>query len=121
MVSVDKNDNILGYLSCQCDRSVNKISSIGAINFYELNCIFSKDFYTYLSNIFIKHNFNKIEWCVVIGNPAEKMYDKLVQKYNGRIVGINHESTKLEDGRLCDVKEYELFQRDYIKSMRKEN
>jgi hypothetical protein len=113
MVSVDKNDNVLGYLSATCDRTANKISAVGAINFAGVNLTFSKDFYDFLSSLFNKFGFRKIEWCVVIGNPAEKLYDKIIKKYGGRVVGVQHESTVVSDGTVCDVKEYELFKRDY--------
>lgn len=116
MVSVDKNDNIIGYLTASICRPCNLVSGIGAINFCDLNLTFSKDFYTFLMELFTKHNFNKIEWSVVIGNPAEKMYDKIIDKYGGRVVGIRHESTVLQDGTYCDEKEYELFKRDYLKA-----
>jgi hypothetical protein len=115
MVSVDKNDNVIGYLSASTDRSANKITSLGVINFGELSIVFSRDFYKFLDNLFTIHNFNKIEWCVVVGNTAEKMYDKIIDKYHGRVVGVNHESTILEDGKYYDVKEYEIFKRDYDK------
>jgi hypothetical protein len=114
MVSVDKDDNIIGYLSSSIDRQCNKISAMGAINFYDMNPTFSKDFYTYLTELFTKFNFNKIEWRVVIGNPAEKMYDRIIKKYNGNIVGVQHQSTVLYDGTICDEKFYELFRKDYL-------
>lgn len=113
MVSVDKDDNILGYLSATCDRTANKISSVGAINFGGLSLRFSKDFYEFLSSLFDKFGFRKIEWYVIAGNPAEKMYDKIVKKYGGKIVGVQRESTVVFDGTIRDVKEYELFKRDY--------
>ena len=114
MVSVDEDDNIIGYLSACVCRSSNKVSAIGAINFYDLNITFSKDIYKFLTDLFDKYNFKKIEWYVVVGNPAEQMYDRIIKKYGGRVVGIRRESTVLHDGTYCDEKEYELFQRDYI-------
>ena len=41
------------------------------------------------------------------------MYDKIIERYHGNIIGISHESIKLDDGKYYDVKEYELFKRDY--------
>jgi hypothetical protein len=117
MVSVDKDDKIIGYFSAGISRQTNNVTNIGAINFYNLNLIFSKDFYIFLTELFTKYNFNKIEWRVVIGNPAEKIYDKIIQKYGGRVVGTKHETTVLQDGTYCDEKEYELFKKDYLKAI----
>ena len=113
MVSVDKNDNVIGFLSAKIDRASNRVSHIGAVNFGELNITFSKDFYKFLIDLFEIHNFYKIEWCVIVGNPAESMYNKIIERYHGNIIGISHESIKLDDGKYYDVKEYELFKRDY--------
>lgn len=113
MVSVGKNDDILGYLGASIDRYSNKVSNIGAINFGELSVTFSKDFYQFLTELFTKHHFRKVEWRVVVGNPAEQMYDKIVDKYGGRIIGIRRESTITADGVLRDEKEYELSQENF--------
>jgi len=115
MVSVSPNDDVIGYLACKCDRSANIAYGVAAINYGDINLTFSIDFFKFLDSLFTLHHFNKIEWEVVIGNPAEKMYDKIIKKYNGRIIGVKHESTKLIDGQLYDMKEYELFARDYLK------
>ena len=121
MVSVDKDNNVVGYLCAYTDRQSNKVSGIAAINFYDLSITFSKDFYIFLSDLFTKYNFNKIEWRVVIGNPAEKMYDRIVSKYGGNIIGIQRQSTMLQDRTLCDEKFYELFREDYIKNVNRRN
>ena len=52
-----------------------------------------------------------------MGNPIEKMYDKYINKYGGRIIGINKQSTKLQDENYYDVKYYEIFREDYLKSI----
>ena len=43
------------------------------------------------------------------------MYDKIIKKYGGNIVGIQHDSTKFDDGKYYDVKEYEIMKTDYDK------
>jgi hypothetical protein len=113
MVSVDAEDNVIGYIAAAIDRYTNKISNICAINFEEVNFTFAKDFYQFLSDLFTKYKFRKIEWRVIIGNPAEKLYDKIIGKYGGRIVGVRYQSTITTDGILRDEKEYEIFKSDY--------
>ena len=118
-VSVDKNDNVIGYLGAGISRSTEKVASLGIMNFYDINITFSKDLYQFLHDLFMKFNFRKIEFIVVIGNPAEKMYDKYIEKYGGRIVGVSRESTKLQDNKYYDIKEYEIFRDDYLKVIQK--
>ncbi|MPM00604.1 hypothetical protein SDC9_46831 [bioreactor metagenome] len=47
------------------------------------------------------------------------MYDKIAKKYGGNIVGVQHQSTILQDGTLYDEKFYELFRSDYLSSLNK--
>jgi len=117
MVSVDNENNVRGYLGAGISRTSDKISSLGIMNFYEPNIIFSKDLYQFLKDLFEKYNFRKIEFSVVIGNPIEKMYDKYINKYNGNIIGIKKATTKLQDGKYYDVKHYEIFKEDYLKAI----
>lgn len=113
MVSVGASGEILGYFGAHIDRLSNKVSNIGAINFGKVNFVFSKDFYQFLTELFTKHHFRKVEWVVIVGNPAEHLYDKLIAKYGGRIVGIRRDSVITADGIMRDEKEYEMFREDY--------
>ena len=114
-VSVDKNDEVIGYLRACIDRSSNFVDSLAVINFYDINITFSKDFYKFLIDLFTKFNFRKVSFTVVIGNPAEKLYNKYIEKYGGRIVGIEKEDVKLQDGEYYDKKLYEIFREDFLK------
>jgi hypothetical protein len=76
--------------------------------------IFGRDSITAIRDIFEKYRFNKLNFTVVRGNPMEKTYDKLIKRYNGRIVGIKEQETRLIDGRLYDIKEYELLAQRYF-------
>jgi hypothetical protein len=115
MVSVDDEDNIRGYFSATINRTSNIVDALGIINFYDVNVVFAKDMYQFIKDLFLKFNFRKIEFSVVIGNPIEKMYDKYIHKYNGNIIGIKRQSIKLHDDKLYDVKLYEIFKDDCIK------
>ena len=58
---------------------------------------------------------------MVIGNPIERTYDKLCQKYGGRIIGIEKEETKLQDNKYYDVKRYEILRSEYVANKEKNN
>lgn len=119
IVSVDNKDNIRGFLKAEISRTTEKVSSLVIINFYDVNVVFAKDLYQFLIDLFEKHNFRKIEFTVIIGNPIEKMYDKYIQKYGGNIVGIRKATTKLQDNNYYDKKLYEIFKEDYLKCKNK--
>ena len=118
MVSIDAQDNIRGFLCAEISRNSDKISSLAIINFYGKNAVFSKDLYQFIKNLFVKFNFRKVEFGIVVGNPIEKMYDKYIEKYNGSITGIQHKSIKLQDNLYYDEKFYEIFREDCIELLK---
>jgi len=114
---------ILGMVKYSISRINNSVQGLFIIRFggekskdAPNGYIFGNDVMTAIKDIFEKYNFNKINFVVVIGNPIEKTYDKLVKRYNGRIVGIRKQDTRLIDNKLYDVKEYEILADDYFKS-----
>ena len=119
-VSIDDEENVLGFIRAKVSRGNEKVTNIEALNFSnKANTIFSRDLYKFIVDIFLKYNFRKIEFTVVAGNPIEKMFDKYVNKYGGRIVGVRKESVKLQDNLFYDSKLYELFKTDFIKNYKK--
>lgn len=113
-VSIDKDRNILGYMHFSINRITNSVDNFGAINFSGNKLIFGKDLHSLIHDIFYKYKFDRMEFYVVIGNPIEKSYDKLIKKYNGRIVGITRNSIKTIDGNLYNQKIYEILKEDFI-------
>ena len=113
-VSLDSEGNILGLIEYGISRDKDLVSYFGAINFSDNKVIFGMDLKQVLDDIFCKFNFRKIEFSVVVGNPVEKSYDKLIEKYNGHIIGIMHKHVKLIDNQYYDEKLYEIFREDYI-------
>ena len=81
-------NTVIGYISYSICRQNNSITGLEIINFSNNKAVFGRDVITALKDIFEKYNFRKIKFCVVIGNPIEKTYDKLIKKYGGRIVGV---------------------------------
>ena len=117
-VSVSQTGELLGYIHYRVDRVTLNCAGFGAINFTN-NPLFGKDLLQAIQDIFERFNFHKLTFGVVIGNPAEKSYDRLCQKYGGRILCIEKEETKLEDNKYYDVKRYEILREDYLRA--KEN
>ena len=113
MVSVDSKDNVIGFFKAKLDRSSEKVSSLGVANFNDANAVFAKDLKQFMLDLLFKFNFRKIEWTVVVGNPAEKMYDRFISKYGGSITGVHKETVKLQDGKYYDMKGYELFRSEF--------
>lgn len=118
-VSLDSNRRILGLIVYSINRDYDFIDNLTIINFSDNKVTFGRDLAEVIDDIFCKYNFRKLEFTVVIGNPIEKSYDRLVKKYGGNIVGIRHQHCKLIDNQYYDDKIYELFREDYIKA--KEN
>lgn len=120
-VSLDQNQKVIGYISYDVDRQCNYVNCLSIINFSDNKIIFGKDIQKVLKDIFEKFNFIKINFSVIVGNPIEKKYDKLIDYYGGRIVGVFKQHTKLIDNNLYDHKMYEIFREDYYKKKNKQN
>jgi len=122
MVSKDMDNKVIGYIRVNVDRASNTITGMSIINFYSFNkekskerLIFGRDVVKFIDDIFNKYKFRKIRYAVCSGNPIESTYDKLTDKYGGRIVGYYLKEDKLLDGEYHDYKMYELFAADYLK------
>jgi RimJ/RimL family protein N-acetyltransferase len=114
-VSLNKKGEIIGAISYSINRPTESVCGLAIINFTD-DKAFGKDVLQAIKDIFEKYNFRKLSCCVVIGNPVEKTYDRLIPKYGGRIVGIEKRETKLCDNRYYDVKRYEILREDYMEA-----
>lgn len=120
-VSKDSTGKIIGLISYELNRSYDLAMNFGAVNFTDNKFTFGMDLAQVIDDIFCKFNIRKMEFNVVIGNPIEKSYDKMVKKYGGSITGIRHKHAKLIDGRYYDDKSYEIFREDYIAAKEKKH
>lgn len=116
-VSLDKNGNVIGYIRYNVNRSDNSCSGLYIYNFSDNKIVFGMDLGQTLKDIFEKFKFRKLAFCVVVGNPIEKSYDKMINKYNGRIVGVWKKDVKCYDGEYYDRKSYEILREDYMESV----
>ena len=110
-------NRVIGYVSYCINRFDGDIAyDLNIINFEaEPSMTFAMDLGRALTDIFEKYNFRKLNFYVIVGNPAEKAYDKMIKRYGGRIVGYRKENTRLFDGRYYDDKLYEVMRSDYFR------
>lgn len=114
-VSLDKDGNVIGVIDYHVNRVHDLADGFGAINFTDNHQVtFGRDIVQVIDDIFCKFNMRKIEFAVVVGNPVEKTYDRLISQYGGCITGIIHKHSKLIDGQYYDYKTYELFRENYL-------
>jgi hypothetical protein len=111
---------IIGYINYGIKRSEHFANSLGIVHFGGKDAkggvVFGRDVMTALKDIFERYGFIKLQFTVVIGNPIEKTYDKLVKRYGGRVIGIYKNEIRLIDGKLYDVKDYEILAEEYFAS-----
>jgi hypothetical protein len=107
---------VVGFIEYSINRQTNNCCDFGIINFSQNSIVFGADILKVIDDIFSKFHFNKVSFEVVVGNPIESQYDKLMDKFNGRIVGVMKNEVKLHDNNYYDLKKYELMAEDYFKS-----
>jgi hypothetical protein len=113
MVSIGPAGNIVGLFGADIDRTSNVVKSLRCLNMTgHKHPTFSRDMVEFLASLFFKYNFSKVCFTVAVGNPAESMYDKVIERFGGRIVGVKEAHIRLLDGTLRDEKIYEIMKRD---------
>lgn len=108
-VSLDVSRTVIGYIGYHIDRENNYVSGLSIINFSDNKTVFGLDVGKAITEIFNKFHFRKLCFSVIIGNPIESTYDRLIDKYGGRIVGIQKDHIRLIDNKYYDKKMYEIF------------
>ena len=117
-VSLNSKKEVIGVIDYHVNIECDMATWFGAINFTDDKLSnkmeFGKDIAQVIYDIFCKFNMRQLEFSVIVGNPIERSYDRMVRKYGGQITGIKHKHVKLLDGNYYDHKDYEIFREDYI-------
>lgn len=111
MVSLDQ-DKLVGYFGVRFNRETNAAYDLEIIKFGD-SLEFSIDLRDFFVSLYDKFGVEKVIFSVIIGNPAERLYDNVIRTYGGRIVGTFKNDVKLYDGQLYDVKWYEIAKDDF--------
>lgn len=114
-VSVDKDDNVIGYISYNIDWVAMSANDFGIISFNKGNLEFVKDLYEVICNIFGKYHMNRMSWWCFVDNPAINGYRNFIKKHGGRECGYRRQVAKLQDGKLHDSVEFEILAEEFKK------
>ena len=75
---------------------------------------FALDFRHFILYLFNYMKLNKIKFKCAKNNPANKMYEKFIQHYDGRLVGIYEKDCMLPTGEIVDICSDELFRENFL-------
>lgn len=114
-VSVNSKGKLMGYIGYSIDPCTNGVLGLHIIRFPEGDkLVFGRDILQCIDDMFVRFGYNRLEWGVVVGNPAQQMYEKYLSKFGGRYVGYKTQAATDETGRLCDFAMYEILRKDYL-------
>ena len=111
--SVDKNNNVIGYIGYCVDWSAMSADNFGMISFDKGNLEFVKDIYKVICDCFKVYHFNRISWYCYADNPAIRGYRNFIKRYGGRECGYFRQYIKLRDGKLHDSVCFEILASEF--------
>lgn len=112
--SVDEEGNVIGFISYNVDYAAMSCCNFGACSFDIGNRNFTKDLFIAIDEIFTKYHMNRLDFWCFIDNPVRPTYQKLIEKYGGRVVGTMTDTAKLQDGELHSSIIFELTAEEYL-------
>lgn len=114
-VSVDKNDNVIGYISYRIDWQAMNADNFGIISYDKGNIEFARDCYRVVCDLFEKYHMNRIGWFAFSDNPAIRGYRNFIKKHGGRECAYLRQLAKLSDGKLHDAVQFEILAEEFRK------
>lgn len=113
-VSVNKNDDVVGYISYNVDYAAMSADNFCMISYKKGSIQFAKDVFKVICNLFEIYNMNRISWDCFVGNPAIRGYRNFIKKYGGRECAYYRKTTKLQDGKLYDKISFEILYEEFM-------
>lgn len=114
-VSVDSNDEVIGYIAYSVDWTAMTAYGFGIISFKKGSVLFAKDVYRAVCDCFEVYHLNRVEWSCYADNPAIRGYRNFIRRYGGRQCGYYRQIAKLKDGRLHDSISFEILAAEFQK------
>lgn len=114
-VSVDENDNVIGYISYKIDWQALSADRFGIISYSLGNLTFVKDVYQAICDLFEKYHMNRVSWFAFAENPAVNGYRNFIKKHGGVECAYHRQISKLVDGKLHDAIQFEILAEEFHK------
>jgi len=89
-ISVNDLGEILGYMTAGINRESWTVTGIAIMSFnlsHRCNKTLMQDIVKFFDDLFTLYKFKKIEIAYCEQNPGSKMYQKFMQRYNGKVTG----------------------------------
>lgn len=112
-VSVDKNDNVVGFISYGINWASMSAERFGIISFDKGSLIFGRDLFQVICNLFEVYHMNRISWSAYVDNPAVKSYRRFIKKHGGRECAYYRQQARLQDGLLHDTVMFEIMSSEF--------
>lgn len=112
-VSVDRDNNIIGYICYAVDWSAMSADRFGIISYKKNSIEFAKDLYEVICDLFEKYHMNRISWAAFADNPAIRGYRNFIKKHGGRECGYYRQIARLQDGVLHDSIAFEILAEEF--------
>ena len=100
---------LYGMLTADIDRDSVQVSELGALTFKPGSATFARDLARFMAMLILDLGMERIGWSVLVGNPAEVLYDHAIARYGGRVVGVQRRRILRPDRTFVDRKSYEII------------
>ena len=114
-VSLDKDGNLIGFISYFYNDTTRSASQFGIINFGKPSTIFARDVLQVIGDIFFKFKLDRIEFWCFEDNPATRGYRQFIKRFGGKEAGHLRRTCRLMDGELHDAVIFEILREDLVK------
>jgi hypothetical protein len=99
-------DKLVGYLTYYVNMWSDSVERFGLISFEKGNLTVSADVFSKIKEMV--RRYRRVEWRCIEGNPVNKVYRKLIERYNGYI-STAHKCCVDNDGNYLDNYIYEIL------------
>lgn len=113
LASVNKNDEILGYISYYINWNTSSVDGFTIMAFSNNNIEFARDVHLAFCDCFYKYNLNRISFIVCADNPFVKSCRNFARNHGGKECGYYRDAIKLLDNKLHDIVCFEYLSKEF--------
>ena len=89
-VCINSKGEIVGYFAYCRNDIARSLSHFGLISFTDNGALLMHDCIARIDKL-VSEGLHRIEWWAIVGNPANKIYEKLIRRYGGTVTGHMHD------------------------------